>query len=81
MDEDQGLDGGLKHTQSTESPCRDETRDGNKLSQNQQLLWSCFADITRSLDQKMAKKYLSTNKTADNSHIRKSPYNALQAQS
>ena len=28
MDEDQGLDEGLKHTQSKESPRREETRDG-----------------------------------------------------
>ena len=28
MDEDQGLDEGLKHTQSKESPRREETRNG-----------------------------------------------------
>ena len=52
----------------------------NKLNENQQLLWSWFAFIMRSLDQNMATKYLFTHKTADNSHVLKSPYNALQAQ-
>ena len=28
MNEDEGLDEGLKHTQSKESPCTEETRDG-----------------------------------------------------
>ena len=62
MDEDQGLDEGLKHTQFKESPRREETRNGehqplehicmyNKLNENQQLLWSWFAFIMRSLDQ------------------------------
>ena len=91
LDEDQGLDEGLKHTQSKESPRREETRNGkhqplqhmyNKLNENQQLLWSWFSFIMRSLEQNMATKYmyLSTHKTADNSHVCKSPYNALQAQ-
>ena len=73
MDEDQGFDEGLKHTQSKESPRREGTRDGRyhryymymyKLNKNQQLLWSCFALIMRNLDQNMATKYLSTHKTA-----------------
>ena len=89
LDEDQGLDEGLKHTQSKESPRREETRNGkhqplqhmyNKLNENQQLLWSWFAFIMRSLDQNIETKYLFTHKTADNSHVWKSPYNALQAQ-
>ena len=48
MDEDQGLDEGLKHTQSKESPRREETRNSklqplqhtcmyNKLNDNLQL--------------------------------------------
>ena len=72
MDEDQGLDEGLKHTQSKESPRREETRDGKHhpllhykyLNKNQQLVWSCFAFIIRNLDQNMATKYLPIHKTA-----------------
>ena len=80
MDEDQGLDEGLKHTQSKESPRSEETMNGkhkplqhkcmyNKYNENQQLLWSWLAFIMRSLDQNKATKYLSTHKTADNSHV------------
>ena len=89
-DEDQGLDEGLKHTQSKESPHREETSDGKhhpllhtvyKLNRNQQLhvLWSCFAFIVRNLDQTMATKYLGLH-SQNSRNIWKSSYNALQAQ-
>ena len=52
----------------------------NKLNEHQQLLCFCFVFITRNMDQSMATKSLSANKTAENTHIWKSPYNALQAQ-
>ena len=55
---------------------RSKNHSRNKLNKKRQLLWFCFAFITRN----MATKSLSANKTAKNTHILKSPYNALQAQ-
>jgi len=52
----------------------------NKLNRKQQLLWSCFTFIMRNMGQTTATKSLSVHKTAENNHIWKSPYNALQAQ-
>ena len=52
----------------------------NKLKRKQLPLWSCFAFITRNIDQNTATKSLYAHKTAGNSHSWKSPYNALQAQ-
>ena len=57
-----------------------KTHSHNKLNERQQLLWFWFAFITRSMDQTMATKSLSANKTAENTPIWKSPNNALQAQ-
>ena len=59
---------------------RSKNHSHNKLNEHQQLLWFCFVFITRNMDQSMATKSLSANKTAENTHIWKSPYNALQAQ-
>ena len=58
---------------------RSKNHSHNKLNGKQQLLLFCFAFITKNMDQNMATKSLSGNKTAE-SHIGKSPYNALQAQ-
>ena len=52
----------------------------SKLNEEKQLLWSWFAFITRNMVQNTATKSLSDHKTAENSDIWKSPYNALQAQ-
>ena len=59
---------------------RSKNHSHNNLNENQQLLWFCFTFITRNMYQNMATKSLSVNKTAENTHIWKSPYNALQAQ-
>ena len=59
---------------------RSKNNSHNKLKEHQQLLWFCFVFITRNMDQSMATKSLSANKTAENTPIWKSPYNALQAQ-
>ena len=56
---------------------RSKNHSHNKLNKHQQLLWFCFVFITRNMDQCMATKSLSA---AENTHIWKSPYNALQAQ-
>ena len=55
-------------------------REHNKLNRKQLPLWSCFAFISRSMDQNTATKSLYAHKTAENKHSWKSPYNALQAQ-
>ena len=52
----------------------------NKLKRKQLPRWSCFAFITRNIDQNTATKSLYAHKTTENSHTWKSPYNALQAQ-
>ena len=40
----------------------------NKLNRKKLPLWSCFAFITRNIDQNMATKSLYAQKTAENSH-------------
>jgi len=59
---------------------RSSNHSHNKLNGKQQLLWSCFAFNMRNMGQNTATKSLSAHKTVENSHILKSPYNALQAQ-
>ena len=40
----------------------------SKINRNELPLWSCFAFITRNIDQNTAKKVFPAHKTAENSH-------------
>ena len=62
------------------SRSRSKNHSHNKLNRKKLSLWSCFAFVTRNIDQNTATKSLYAHKTAENSHSWKSPYNALQAQ-
>ena len=59
---------------------RSKNHSHDKLNGKQQLHWSCSAFITSNMGKNTATKSLSARKTAENSHVWKSPYNALQAQ-
>ena len=54
---------------STFSGNRSKNHSHNQLNRKQQLLWSCFAFITRNVGQHTATRSLSAHRTAKNSHL------------